>query len=178
MRQQLTLSPNREPVPLLPTRRNRPPAATGLTECGRIASIVAATFGVAKGHMLSQRRTQELAVPRMVAIYLAFRTTALPLSVIGRQFERDHTSVSAAVNRIIQLSAEDGNLREKVLICEDRVRDQQHMAAFRLVDRAAATYRDAITQDADRAFELDPAGATAAIASALRDFLKAKEGSK
>ena len=71
-----------------------------LSSCGRIQRIVAAYFNISVDNILSTRRSAELMVPRQIAIYLSSQTTRLSLVQIGRQFERDHTTVIHAIHRV------------------------------------------------------------------------------
>jgi hypothetical protein len=150
----------------------RPPVAARWTECGRIAAIVAAEFGIEVREMLSARRAANVTVPRHVAIYLAYRTTNLSLPLIGKQFGRDHTSVLHACNRVATRINEDQKFRMRVATCEDAIRAPAAMAAEKAVQDSVDAAESEIEALAARAFAVDPVGAAAALARALRDFLK------
>jgi hypothetical protein len=153
----------------------RPPVASRWTECGRIAAIVAAEFGIEVREMLSARQAARVTMPRHVAIYLAYRTSNLSLPAIGRQFGRDHTSVMHACNRVASMINEDQQFRIRVARCEDAVRAPAAVLAEKAVQGSLDACEAEIEALASRAFALDPVGAAAAIVTALRIFLKEKE---
>ncbi len=81
----------------------------------RILTAVSERFGVKTEALLGQRRTQVVALPRQVAMYLLRQLTDLSLVEIGRVFGgRDHTTVLYACEKIARrINAEDA-FREKV----------------------------------------------------------------
>lgn len=87
---------------------------------GRILSadikrLVARSFRVSLLEMESQRRSQVVARPRQVAMYLTKRFTALSLPRIGRSYgDRDHTTVIHAVRRVKGLRKTDPDLDEQI----------------------------------------------------------------
>lgn len=154
---------------------SRPVLAQRWTECGRIAAIVAAEFGIEVRELLSERKEQRVALPRMVAMYLAYRTTRLSQSMIGRQFGRDHTTVIAACKSIAAKMKRGDELQARVLRCEDNVRDPAVMAAERAIQTGIEATAVELEALADRAFALDPFGATAAVTAALRGLVASRE---
>ncbi len=66
----------------------------------KIISEVAKTYNVSESDILSNRRTQALALARQVAMYIARETTDLSYKAIGESFGKDHTTVLYNVNRI------------------------------------------------------------------------------
>jgi len=67
----------------------------------RILAAVSERFGVKTEMIVGQRRTQVVALPRQVAMYLLRQLTDLSLAEIGRIFEgRDHTTVLYACDKI------------------------------------------------------------------------------
>ncbi len=81
----------------------------------RIVSTVAERFGVKPDTMLGKRRTQVVAVPRQVAMYLLRQLTDLSLVEIGRVFGgRDHTTVMYACDRVAEKIGADESFRDKV----------------------------------------------------------------
>ena len=81
----------------------------------RIVAAVCERFGVKADALVGKRRTQIIALPRQVAMYLMRQLTDLSLVEIGRVFGgRDHTTVMYACERVGErLGAEDG-FREKI----------------------------------------------------------------
>jgi chromosomal replication initiator protein len=81
----------------------------------RILTAVSDRFGVKTEVLVGQRRTQVVALPRQVAMYLLRQLTDLSLMEIGRVFGgRDHTTVIYACEKIgRRINAEEA-FREKV----------------------------------------------------------------
>jgi len=75
-----------------------PPALT----LERIAQVTADHFNVSLDLIRGKRRTNTIALPRQVAMYLARQKTGLSLSDIGNWFKRDHTTVLHACGKIDQ----------------------------------------------------------------------------
>jgi chromosomal replication initiator protein len=81
----------------------------------RIVSAVAERFGVRTDALLGQRRTQVVALPRQVAMYLLRQLTDLSLMEIGRVFGgRDHTTVLYSCDKIGRLINTEEAFREKI----------------------------------------------------------------
>jgi chromosomal replication initiator protein len=81
----------------------------------RILSAVSERFGVKVEAIMGQRRTQVVALPRQVAMYLLRQLTDLSLVEIGRVFGgRDHTTVLYSCDKIGgRINAEEA-FREKI----------------------------------------------------------------
>jgi len=81
----------------------------------RIVTAVAERFAVKIDVMCGQRRTQSIALPRQVAMYLMRQLTDLSLVEIGRAFGgRDHTTVLYACDKVAELMRLDRALEEKI----------------------------------------------------------------
>ena len=81
----------------------------------RILSVVAERYGVRIEAICGQRRTQTIALPRQVAMYLMRQLTDLSLVEIGRLMGgRDHTTVSYACDKVATLMTNDPPTAEKV----------------------------------------------------------------
>ena len=81
----------------------------------RILTAVADRFGVKLDALCGHRRTQTIALPRQVAMYLMRQLTDLSLVEIGRTFGgRDHTTVMYACEKVGRLLREDLALADKV----------------------------------------------------------------
>jgi chromosomal replication initiator protein len=65
-----------------------------------IQRLVAERFGVTMCDLMSRRRGRAQARPRQVAMWLARHTTPCSLPEIGRWFERDHSTVMHAIERV------------------------------------------------------------------------------
>jgi chromosomal replication initiator protein len=74
----------------------------------RIQEAVSQRFGVTLEELVSPRRSQAVAYPRQVAMYLSRELTDASLPMIGREFGgRDHTTVIHAKDKISRLIRED-----------------------------------------------------------------------
>jgi chromosomal replication initiator protein len=74
----------------------------------RIQEAVSQRFGVTHEELVSPRRSQAVAYPRQVAMYLSRELTDASLPKIGREFGgRDHTTVIHATTKITRLIRED-----------------------------------------------------------------------
>jgi chromosomal replication initiator protein len=94
------------------------PRTTKLARRRSLAEIQAAAaqhFGVSPDELLSTARTQRIAWPRQVAMYLARELTGESLPAIGRHFGgRDHTTVLHAWRRTSARIADDEDARNAV----------------------------------------------------------------
>lgn len=66
----------------------------------RILSVVAKKYGITVDDLLSKKKSDNIANPRHVAIYIIRKETALSLKEIGRIFSRDHTTVMASLGKV------------------------------------------------------------------------------
>jgi chromosomal replication initiator protein len=74
----------------------------------RIQQAVSDRFGVTVDELVSPRRSQAVAYPRQVAMYLSRELTDSSLPKIGKEFGgRDHTTVIHATSKITRLIRED-----------------------------------------------------------------------
>ena len=74
----------------------------------KIQEAVSDRFGLSVIELCSQRRSQAVAYPRQVAMYLARELTDSSLPKIGKEFGgRDHTTVIHATTKITRLISED-----------------------------------------------------------------------
>jgi chromosomal replication initiator protein len=74
----------------------------------RIQQLVSERFGVTVDELVSPRRSQAVAYPRQVAMYLSRELTDSSLPKIGKEFGgRDHTTVIHATSKITRLIRED-----------------------------------------------------------------------
>jgi chromosomal replication initiator protein len=74
----------------------------------RIQEAVSERFGVTLDELVSPRRSQSVAYPRQVAMYLSRELTDSSLPKIGKEFGgRDHTTVMHATSKITRMISED-----------------------------------------------------------------------
>ena len=88
-------------------------ARRGAPSMEDIMRVVTEHFGVKLSDMQSRKRTNAIAYPRQVAMYLARKITHLSLEEVGGFFGgRDHSTVLYAVQKITKLVNEDAQTRE------------------------------------------------------------------
>ena len=81
---------------------------TGEVTIGKIQDAVSERFGLSIPELCSPRRSQAVAYPRQVAMYLSRELTDASLPKIGKEFGgRDHTTVMHANAKITRLISED-----------------------------------------------------------------------
>lgn len=88
--------------------------ATGRKTLGRIVSEVCRHYQLTRAEITSARRTNRIAMPRQLAMYLCRRHTDEPLKAIGAELGRDHTTVLHALGAIEERLKNDAALRETV----------------------------------------------------------------
>ncbi|QCE33852.1 chromosomal replication initiator protein DnaA [Acetobacteraceae bacterium] len=79
-----------------------------------IKKIVCDEWNVRLAQMNGKQRSNKIARPRQVAMYLSKILTRHSLPEIGKKFERDHTTVMHAITRIEQEMEKDPDFAEKV----------------------------------------------------------------
>ena len=91
---------------------DRGPSTTGIE---RILDVVCKDFGVRIADLQGRKRTQSIAFPRQVAMFLARGLTPLSLEEIGGHFGgRDHSTVLYAVDKIRNKAAGDQDFAQRV----------------------------------------------------------------
>ncbi|HEY8516632.1 MAG TPA: chromosomal replication initiator protein DnaA, partial [Candidatus Binatia bacterium] len=96
---------------LQPLLGHRPKAPT----VEDVQNAVCEHFGLSLTELKSKRRTQNLVVPRMIAMYLTRKLVSLSFPAIGDAFGgRDHSTVIHAQTTITQRLANDAALRTTV----------------------------------------------------------------
>ncbi len=89
----------------------------------RIQEAVSERFGVTLDELVSPRRSQSVAYPRQVAMYLSRELTDSSLPKIGKEFGgRDHTTVMHATSKITRLIREDRSVYNLVQELTARVK--------------------------------------------------------
>lgn len=93
------------------------------TSIERILRLVAASFAVSYGDLLSKRRSAAVALPRQIAMALAMEHTPHSSGVIGRHCGgRDHSTVLYAAGRVASLRQADRALDCQVRAIEEMLR--------------------------------------------------------
>jgi chromosomal replication initiator protein len=93
---------------------------------GKIQEAVSGCFGLTVAELVSPRRSQAVAYPRQVAMYLAREMTDSSLPKIGKEFGgRDHTTVIHATTKITRLISEDRSVYNLVQDLTARIKQQR-----------------------------------------------------
>ncbi len=89
-----------------------------------IKKVVSDHYGITIEEMDSKRRTQNIVLPRQVAMYLSRELTDSSLPMIGEEFgDRDHTTVMYAHDKISQKQEDDREFKKTL---EQLERELQH----------------------------------------------------
>ena len=92
---------------------------------GRIQEVVCDRFGLSREELCSQRRSQDVAYPRHVAMYLSRELTDSSLPKIGKEFgNRDHTTVLHANAKITRMISEDRSVYNLVQDLTARIKQR------------------------------------------------------
>lgn len=87
-----------------------------------IIQIVAEHFQITVEDISSQKRNQEIAKPRQIAMYLCRNMTDIPLATIGSYMgKRDHTTVAYGANIISSSMKNDESLRNTVEVIMKKI---------------------------------------------------------
>jgi chromosomal replication initiator protein len=82
----------------------------------RVVDVVARSFNVTSDHILGRDRSQNVALPRQVAMYLLREESNASLPQIGQAIGgRDHTTVMYAIEKISDMLERDDRLRRQVV---------------------------------------------------------------
>lgn len=71
-------------------------------------------FGVSIADILGSRRTNNIVIPRLIAMYLSRELTTKSTNEIGAAFGRNHATILSAEKRIVELCEKDENIRRSV----------------------------------------------------------------
>jgi chromosomal replication initiator protein len=92
----------------------------------RIQETVSERFGLSVEELCSPRRSQAVAYPRQVAMYLSRELTDSSLPKIGKEFGgRDHTTVIHATGKITRLISEDRSVYNLVQELTARIKQRR-----------------------------------------------------
>jgi len=88
----------------------------------QVIEAVARHYGVHPEDLRGKNRSQEVAVPRQIAMYLIREELGLPLAEIGRELGgRDHTTVLYGYEKVAQSIEVDARLRREVLALREKL---------------------------------------------------------
>ena len=80
----------------------------------RIIASVASTYDVSSADICSGKQNAEIANARHIAIYIAREITGLPLKTIGKNFGRNHATVSASIKKVESDMKKNSRLRATI----------------------------------------------------------------
>jgi len=87
-----------------------------------IAETVAEQYGVSYIDLISARRTEDIVLPRWVAIWMARQMTLVSQTEVGQHFGgRDHSTVIQAVRKINQMIDADTDFRTELNILQTAI---------------------------------------------------------
>jgi len=86
-----------------------------------IQKVVADYFDIRMADMTSNRRPQNIAFPRQVAMYLCREMTRQSLPTIGAAFSRNHATVLHACRLVNDRLKVDGTLRQNMVVLQQRL---------------------------------------------------------
>jgi len=88
----------------------------GSIQPNQVVDAVASAFGISRERILGRDRTQEVALPRQVAMYLLREEANVSLPQIGEVLGgRDHTTVMYACEKVKDMIERDDHLRRRIL---------------------------------------------------------------
>ena len=85
----------------------------------RVARVTAEQYRVSVESLRGKRRTNNVAVPRQIAMYLIRCHAGLSFSEIGAWFRRDHTTVLYACEKVGNLERDDATTRETLRVIRE-----------------------------------------------------------
>jgi len=95
-----------------------------------VLNVVSKYFNITSERLLGRDRTQEVALPRQVAMYLMREQGGVSLPKIGQEVGgRDHTTVMYACDKVADLIERDDRVRKQVLQIKEQLYGQVVFAA-------------------------------------------------
>ena len=92
--------------------------------CGpdEMVAIIAAHFDLQAADLTGRRRTQEIALPRQIAMYLLNEEHDLSLSAIGEHLGgRDHSTIRYGIEQIASMLERDERLRDTIMTLREKI---------------------------------------------------------
>lgn len=80
----------------------------------RIISTVCKYFVIDEKDLTGRKRNKEIVEPRQICIYLMWSQLAIPLTTIGQMFNRDHTTIIHARDKILEQIKTSGQMKKVV----------------------------------------------------------------
>lgn len=91
---------------------------------GDVLQAVSEHFGVEEKELLGRKRSRQVSVPRQVAMYLMRKDADISLEEIGKELNRDHTTVLHGNRKIEEELETDTTLRSDVMTIRERLLKQ------------------------------------------------------
>ncbi len=91
-----------------------------------IQNAVVDFYGITYDDIVSNKRSRNIAHPRQVAIYLCRELLESTFKAIGKEFNRDHSTIMHSYDLISNALQEDRNLREEIEAIREKLRIQQY----------------------------------------------------
>lgn len=95
----------------------------------RIVAAVGQVYGIPVAELIGKSRSKSSVEARHVAMYLARSATARSYSELGRDFGRDHTTVTAGILKVHGFLEKDERVRAAVESVAKALRGQEGEAA-------------------------------------------------
>lgn len=87
-----------------------------------IQDVVANYFNITADALRSKKRTQNIAYPRQIAMYLSRKLIDLPLAKIGKGFgDRDHSTVIHGCDKITEMIESNNDLKNTLIEIEKKI---------------------------------------------------------
>ena len=96
----------------------RPEPFTAPIKLAEIKYSVCGAWGISVAQLSSDRRSTQVVHPRFAAWRLARDLTTCSFVVIGRYFQRDHTTILHGISRANDLLADNPDFKSKYQVCE------------------------------------------------------------
>ena len=90
-----------------------------------ILEVVSHHYGITMEEIKGKRRTQRIAYPRQVAMYLARKMLPLSLPQIGSALGRDHSTISHGCDKITYDSENDPAIRQTLITLENQIKSSR-----------------------------------------------------
>ena len=90
---------------------------------GAIQKEVEQFYRISHADLVGKKRSQDIAYPRHVAIYLCRQMLDIPFADIGKKFNRDHSTIMHSVEKMEKMLTEDRNLQEELEVLIKNIRE-------------------------------------------------------
>ena len=88
-----------------------------------IIKVIAEEYGLSSTDIKGKKRTKNVILPRQIAMYIAREITEFSTTEIGAEFERDHTTVVYACQKIEESIQADSKFDSKIQLLIRNIKD-------------------------------------------------------